>query len=331
MEIQHAPKKTPTENWTARQIPWNRIHLDFAGPFEGQLFLVMVDAYTKWVEVRRVPSRHSRLVIKELRQVFATFGVPDTIVSDNDAAFSSLEIQEFYKRNGMKSLFIAPYNPQANGQAERTVQSARNSLRKLKDGDWETRLSIFLLKQHSTPVTTTGKTPAELMFGRNLQTLLNKIKPGNQEEENELPRKSRNIRSLELGMRVRMRNYRAAGPKWVIATIIKKLGKRNCEVKEENVGIIHKRDIDQLVALPQPLQKDTPGCSRNRLLDLATYQPTEEEGDDNPVDEQKQTADEETQDEASARRKRPKRKCVGGSKNRYRESLLDASIVDGLP
>ncbi|XP_046601337.1 uncharacterized protein K02A2.6-like [Neodiprion lecontei] len=159
MEIQHALKKTPTENWTARQIPWNRIHLDFAGPFEGQLFLVMVDVYTKWVEVRRVPSRHSRLVIKELGQVFATFGVPDTIVSDNDTAFSSLEIQEFYKRNGIKSLFIAPYNPQANGQAERTVQSAKNSLRKLKDGDWETRLSRFLLKQHSTPVTTTGKHP----------------------------------------------------------------------------------------------------------------------------------------------------------------------------
>nr|XP_046491124.1 uncharacterized protein K02A2.6-like [Neodiprion pinetum] len=159
MEIQHAPKKTPTENWTARQIPWNRIHLDFAGPFEGQLFLVMVDVYTKWVEVRRVPSRHSRLVIKELGQVFATFGVPDTIVSDNDTAFSSLEIQEFYKRNGIKSLFIALYNPQANGQAESTVQSAKNSLRKLKDGDWETMLSRFLLKQHSTPVTTTGKHP----------------------------------------------------------------------------------------------------------------------------------------------------------------------------
>ena len=35
--------------WPSR--PWQRVHLDFAGPFQGAMFLVAVDAYSKWPEV----------------------------------------------------------------------------------------------------------------------------------------------------------------------------------------------------------------------------------------------------------------------------------------
>lgn len=141
-----------------------------------------------------------------------------------------------------------------------------------------------------------------------------------------------------------------------MAKVLKKLGKRIYEVKEKNVGIIYKKDIDQLVELPPPFHRKiaatdtTNGCKRSRLLDLTVDQPTEEERDDNPVEEPEQAADEEIQEVMPARRKRrrlpdltvdqpiadegdnnpvvrrkrPKRQCVEGSKNRYRESLLDA-------
>lgn len=160
------------------------------------------------------------------------------------------------------------------------------------------------------------------MFGQNLHTLLNKMKPASQENynnSNELFGESSAKRSMEVGLWLRMRNYRSAGPKWAIATVVKKLGKRSFEVKEEKVSIIHKRDIDQLVALPPLLQKktetsDTPDCGkRNRLLDLPIHQTTEEEGDDNPVAEPKQRADEEMQDSIPERRRRTKRRCVEDS------------------
>ena len=40
------PKLTPVHPWEYPEGPWRRVHLDFAGPFEGKIFLVMVDAYT---------------------------------------------------------------------------------------------------------------------------------------------------------------------------------------------------------------------------------------------------------------------------------------------
>lgn len=46
------PAKAPIPSWTKPSAPWHSLHVDFAGPLEGRTFLVVVDAYTKWVEMR---------------------------------------------------------------------------------------------------------------------------------------------------------------------------------------------------------------------------------------------------------------------------------------
>lgn len=83
IEVQAAPPRTAIELWKPPSIPWTRLHLDFAGPFEEQTFLIIVDAATKWLEIRRVPSPSTSAVIKELRKLIVTFGIPETIVSDS--------------------------------------------------------------------------------------------------------------------------------------------------------------------------------------------------------------------------------------------------------
>lgn len=45
------PNKIPAHPWEFPGKPWHRVHLDFAGPFMNSYFLIIVDAYTKWVEV----------------------------------------------------------------------------------------------------------------------------------------------------------------------------------------------------------------------------------------------------------------------------------------
>ncbi|XP_015118527.1 uncharacterized protein K02A2.6-like [Diachasma alloeum] len=180
----------------------------------GQTFLIVVDATTKWLEVKRMPSPNSQMVIKALRDLFATFDLPHTIVSDNGTAFSSSEIKEFYKKNGIKSIYIAPYNPESNGQAERMVHTAKRSLNKLSYGNSEVKLPRLLLKQHVTPSSTTGKSPAEEMFGRPLRTALDVLKPSDERPHDDQTLK---IRELPIGVRLQMKNYRASGPKWVIA------------------------------------------------------------------------------------------------------------------
>ena len=77
--------------------------LDHAGPFLGKIFLVIIDSYSKWLEVVPVSSADTLQTVTVLRRVFSTHGIPEMIVSDNGAAFTSSEFEEFTKRNGSRA------------------------------------------------------------------------------------------------------------------------------------------------------------------------------------------------------------------------------------
>ncbi|KAL3205994.1 hypothetical protein MRX96_040441 [Rhipicephalus microplus] len=81
--------RAPVHPWEASRNPWSCLHMDFAGPFQGQTFLIVVDSYSKWLEVIPTSSMTSQTVIGALQKLFATHGLPDTIVSDNGAQFKS--------------------------------------------------------------------------------------------------------------------------------------------------------------------------------------------------------------------------------------------------
>ena len=55
-EHQHLPAKAPMHPWEWPDRPWARIHIDYAGPIEGKMVLIMVDAHSKWLEALVVNS-----------------------------------------------------------------------------------------------------------------------------------------------------------------------------------------------------------------------------------------------------------------------------------
>ena len=122
---QKSPAPAPLHSWEWPIQPWRRIHIDHIGPFLGKYFLVVVDAHSKWIEIMVVPSTSA---IRHLRSVFATHGLPEILVSDNGTGFTSVEFQEFMKRNGIRHITSAPYHPATNGLAERTVQTFKNAM-----------------------------------------------------------------------------------------------------------------------------------------------------------------------------------------------------------
>ena len=85
---QKTPAKAPLHpcDWPDR--PWTRLHIDYAGPFLGKMFLVVVDAHSKWLDVVSVPSATSMHTIAKLTSIFTTHGLPEMIVSDNGTAFT---------------------------------------------------------------------------------------------------------------------------------------------------------------------------------------------------------------------------------------------------
>ena len=100
--FKHAPAAAPLHPWVWPTKPWQRVHVDFAGPFQGSMLLVAVDAHSKWPEVFTMTSTTAEKTIEVLRHLFAAYGIPEQIVTDNSPQFTAEEFATFMKRNGVK-------------------------------------------------------------------------------------------------------------------------------------------------------------------------------------------------------------------------------------
>jgi len=111
------------------------------------MFLVGVDAYSKWPEVRVMSSTNVGRTLDVLREWFSAHGIPEHIVTDNGPQFTAEEFEIFVKRNGIKHVRSAPYQPASNGLAERFIQSLKQSLKaSVSDGrSLSQRISSYLL------------------------------------------------------------------------------------------------------------------------------------------------------------------------------------------
>ncbi|XP_060085398.1 uncharacterized protein K02A2.6-like [Ylistrum balloti] len=252
-ECQHhlaKPKTAPVHPWDFPSSPWERLHADFAGPFKGHMYLILVDAHSKWPEVVRMASTTSSHTIDVLRNTFARYGLPKQLVTDNGPQFVSEEFKDFLQGNGIKHITSSPYHPRTNGLAERFVQSFKNAMRK-EGKPLHQRLSTFLCLYRNTPHTTTGETPAKLLLGRNLRTRLDILKPDmtqrverNQEKMKLSKHTGSEVRNFTTGQTVMVQDYRGNLP-WVRATIHSQLGPLSYKV-ETVEGSIWRRHVDQM-------------------------------------------------------------------------------------
>ncbi len=126
------PPSAPLHPWSWPTRPWARLHIDFAGPMEGRMFLVVVDAHSKWLEGIPMKTATALKTIQQLRKLFARFGIHESLVSDNGPQFIAAEFQQFCQQNGIRHVQVAPYHPASNGLAERAVQTFKQGIRKLK-------------------------------------------------------------------------------------------------------------------------------------------------------------------------------------------------------
>ena len=141
------------------------------------MFLVLVDAYSKWLEVHVMKSTTFTATIEKLREIFATHGLPKTVVSDNGTNFLSNEFELFMSQNGIKHIKVSPYHPASNGQAERAVRVYKEGIVKMEGESLKTKLARFLLNYRISPHSTTGVSPVELLMNRLLHTQLNQLRP----------------------------------------------------------------------------------------------------------------------------------------------------------
>ncbi|XP_014673257.1 PREDICTED: uncharacterized protein K02A2.6-like [Priapulus caudatus] len=124
MVNRYRPAKAPLHPWEYAANPWSRIHVDFAGPFLGHMFLVIADSHTKWLEVFMMQKITSQKTVEKLRFCFAT--------------------HKFISANGICHTFTAPYHPSSNGLTERAVQSFKEKMKHMQTDSLQTRLTRWL-------------------------------------------------------------------------------------------------------------------------------------------------------------------------------------------
>lgn len=210
----------------------------------------MIDAHSKWLEVHIVPTTSSHAAISKMRTVFSAHGLPEILVTDNGAAFTSTEFSEFTTKNGIRHVTSSPYHPSTNGLVERAVQTFKQAMKK-GTSPLESRIANFLLTYRLTPHPSTGTSPAELLMSRRPRSLLDIIRPDisskvrrAQEQQKFHHDKHSRYRQFSVKQSVLAKNF-GRGPKWLRGSITRCLGPLSYRVFLQD-GRSVRRHVDHL-------------------------------------------------------------------------------------
>ena len=251
---QHAkhPASSPLHNWDWPMEPWKRIHIDFAGPFLNKMFLIVIDAHSKWLDVKTMSTITANDTIVELKEIFANHGLPDQIVSDNGPSFTAYEFKMFCGANGIEHITTSPHHPAGNGLAEKAVGIFKSAMIKMGSKfPLREKINRFLTKYRTTPHVTTGVTPAELLCGRKLKTHIDLCHPTvqksvaqHQQTQKINHDKTALEREFNIQDRVYVKNF-GRGDKWLPGNIVKSTGPVSYKVETDS-GLLIRRHADHI-------------------------------------------------------------------------------------
>ena len=165
---------------------WTHLAADFYGPLPtGEHLLVIIDEHSRYPVVEIVHSTSANTVIPILDKVFAMFGTPECIKTDNGPPWQSDQIRNFADHLGFRHRKITPFWPEGNAEAERFVRVIGKTLKaaKIESHPWKQALNQMLRNYRSSSHCTTGCTPASLMFGREVRTKLPQYEMPKQNQE----------------------------------------------------------------------------------------------------------------------------------------------------
>lgn len=163
-------------------IPFHTLHLDHLGPFVrskrgNTQLLVIVDGFTKFVFAKPVRNTKTQSAIRVLDEIFQTFRNPDRIISDRGTCFTSHAFKRFCVDRGIRHVLNAVASPRANGQVERYNRTILNSLTAQNlnrdEKEWDDAIGKVQWGLNNTSQKTTGRTPAEIMFGSCMNSEIN--------------------------------------------------------------------------------------------------------------------------------------------------------------
>ncbi len=169
----HKPTPVPPTAIPIPSEPWHKLAIDICGPFatapkNKRFVTVLIDYATGFPEVLLSDDITSHKIISWLTSVFARFGNPSVLVSDNGKQFCSELFEDFLTKRDILHWHSAVYNPRQNGKVEAFNRYIKHGVQTFQaDGtEFESGIQQLLFNYRLTSPTPDGKSPAKLMFGR---------------------------------------------------------------------------------------------------------------------------------------------------------------------
>lgn len=198
--------------------PWEKISIDLTGPsalLENKVLLTIIDLHSRFPEIFVLNRGTAHEICHCLRSVFARFGLPKTLISDNGTVFQSQEFDKFLSSCGIEHVFSSLYHPRGNSTVERLHGTLKNRLKRIRmnsDVPFDTAIDQVLYDIRSSPNDVTGVTPFFRLFHRPMPTKLSRLHDTlksssyrDRNVKNEYAKRFSRSRSYEDGQRVLFR------------------------------------------------------------------------------------------------------------------------------
>lgn len=142
-----SPLSAPLHPWQWPIEPWSRIHLDFAGPYMGHTYLIIVDACSKWVDAHIMSSISSEITIHVLRSVFCYWWTTTDNSDWKRFLIHQWWVQKFHQEKWNQTYHINSI-PMAKLSS---VQTIKQGLKQTPGKTIQEKLSKFLFKYRIIP------------------------------------------------------------------------------------------------------------------------------------------------------------------------------------
>lgn len=280
MKYQRQQTKEPLQVHERPGGPWLKVGCDVFY-FSGDEYLLIVDYYSNFFEVRRLRNLSTDETILKTKSIFSCHGIPAFLISDNATNFKSEKFKRFTDSWGITHHTSSPHYPKSNGLAEKYCGIAKSLLAKAKEEGRDPYLAF--LNYRDTPIL--GElSPSQLCMGRKLRTRLplelNKVLPQKQEgveilrqkcQQNQKYYYDRTAHPLPtLGAQEPVSMWNKQTKNWQPARVVKRDKMPRSYIVQDSVGNLYRRNRTHLRQsnVPVTLQNNT---RPNSLTHTETY------------------------------------------------------------